>query len=309
MSMKARLDRKSGEEDSHAVAAALGHALDRFAPEPEPPAAPPRAETAAPPEPRVAPVLPEDKVPSAVGAAAETGPADPLVATSSVEMSIGAGAAGRQFSYANGVSPAPLVYKAFPAATAEVMFKAFPFSAAGGLWRDIGFAGEYSLTPFTASGYQHLYSTPTSHSFGLCGRLRAAEKPRLLVSACLEYAYTFFGAVGPPARELPDVTYRSVRPAVEMRAAFGAFSVIAAAAFRAVLDAEGTSSRFYGPSGYGLDAEVGGAMVWAPRLEVRALARYEQYSFTFAPPSGATFGAGYSNDQLYDVRASVAIVY
>jgi hypothetical protein len=320
---KAQLDLNSHDKDTDEIAFALGDSLDRYSPQPGSrirPGAIPAHEAPRAHEPIEA--NPSASAPSGVtraaaeAEAAKTGlrpgttPAQ-LVATSLLEVAAGIEALGRQFKYNNGISPQPSLYRMFPARSADVSGKIFPFAAARRPWRDIGVAGAYSLTLLQKSDLQGAISSamPSSHSFGLCARIHPGTDATVLLGACVGYAFTSFGRVGPPNAELPDVTYRSVRSAIDARLAFGSFSLLAAAAFRAMIATDAISARFYGPRGYGLDGEIGGAFMYVRRLEARLVARYERYSFGFTPPPGAAFAAGDALDHLYGVRASLAFVY
>jgi len=233
------------------------------------------------------------------------------IATSWLDVALGGEASGRQFKYASGIEQNASVYRMFPAPTAAVGGTVFPLASLGWPWGDIGLAGDYSVTALRARDLRGATSSaaPTSHSLGACARVHPGAAARLLLGACVGYAFTSFGKVNAPASELPDVTYRSVRPAVSARFTFGVFSIFSVAAFRAIVDPNAISPRFYNPRGYGFDAELGGGLTVARRFEIRVLGRYESYSLSFRPPHGATFGAGSALDQLYGMRLSVAFVY
>jgi hypothetical protein len=234
------------------------------------------------------------------------------IARSSFEVSGGEEAFGRQFKYSNGISRSPGIYGTFPALMVAVGGRVFPFASVGSPWGDIGLAGDYSLTLLQERDLRGASSStvPTSYSPSVCVRIHPGSAARfLLLGASVGYAFTSFGRVGTPAAELPDATYRSVRPALDARLSLGPVSIYGVAAFRAIIDANAISARFYNPRGYGLDAEVGVALLFARRVEMRLSGRYERYSFAFTPPRGATFAGGSALDQLYGIRLSLAFVF
>ena len=317
----ARLAFKSNEKDSREIASALGDSLDKYESAQKPPAkpGPPGAEvkeapTATPPAATtIPPGPPNAMLPETVSAPplrSEKTPAQ-AVATSLLDVAPGGEASGRQFKYVSGIERTPDVYRLFPALTAAITARVFPLASMGGPWGDVGLAGDYSLTVLQTRDLRGASSSaaPTSHSLGACARLHPGTAARFLLSACVGYALTSFGKLRSPASELPDVSYRSVRPALDARVTFGRFSVFGVAAFRAILDSNAISARFYNPIGYGFDGELGGGFMVVRRFEIRLFGRYESYSFSFRPPQGATFAAGSTLDQLYGIRLSLAFVF
>jgi uncharacterized protein YbjQ (UPF0145 family) len=302
------LDLRSHEADADEIAAALREPLERYAPRPEPP-----------PPPAPAPSIP---------ARAETPPAPPVVserdaadardatpahraATSILDMAFCAEAVGRHFAYADGISGKTKVYDLFPALGLGARAKLFPLAHFGRPWADIGIVGDGSLTILQSHDLRGALSNmiPVSYSVGPIARIHPGASERLVFGVSVGYAVTSFGSVGPPSSELPDVTYRSLRFAADGRATFGRFSLVAGAAFRALLDPDGISTRFYGPRGFGFDAEAGMTFMVVRNLEARLAARYEQYGVSFHPPPGATFSAGHATDELYGVGASIALLF
>ncbi|MDP8998826.1 MAG: hypothetical protein M3O46_01805, partial [Myxococcota bacterium] len=300
---KARLDLKSHEDDSAEIAAALGDALDRYA--------------AQPPEPPTAPALEAGTPDGAQGTLPPVGMPEPYrsgaaipvgvrpttaqgVAKSFFEVTLGADIYGRRFEYRNGISRSPSIDSRLQAVAARASGKIFPFAGEGPLG-GIGIAAEYSSALFRTN--------PSSYSFAICVRIPMRSDARALVGASVGYSVASFPSVGTPNAELPGVTYRSIRPAVDVRVTLGPVSVLASTAFRAILDADAISTRFYNPRGYGFDAEVGAALMFAPRFEWRLVARYTRYLFAFTPPDGATFAAGDALDQWYGAQGSLAFVF
>src|SRR5579872_4339797 len=133
---------------------------------------------------------------------------------------------------------------------------------------------------------------PSEYAVGLRARIHPGKDPSAILGLSLAYTLVTFASVGPADTELPNVTYRSVRPAVDARFPLGRFSILSSVAYHVIFDAGAISTRFYGPSGYGLDFELGAAVMVAPRIELRLSGWYSRYTFSFTPPPGATFGAG-----------------
>lgn len=309
-----RLDLRSYEKDAEQIAAALRGSLDRYAPSPEAPPVPAArepVEAAASPAPTSPSVRGEPARSLPQGKTVPEATAAHLAVTSLLDVALGVEAVGRHFTYDNGISRKTDNYSLFPALGIGVRAKVFPFAASGAPWGDIGVAVDSSLTFLQTNELEgaSTNTVPLSYSLGLCARIHPGTSERFLFGASAGYAFASFGTVGPANSELPDVTYRSVRSAVDARVAFGRFSVLAAAALRVIADPGHISTRFYNPRGFGLDAEVGTAFMFVRRLEARVTARYEQYSFSFHPPPQAMFSAGNASDQLYGIRTSVAFIY
>jgi hypothetical protein len=148
-----------------------------------------------------------------------------------------------------------------------------------------------------------------SYFVGLCARIHPGDSGRAVLGACVDYALTYYGPLGPPTSESPDVSYRSIRPALETSVAFGAFALSASAAGRIIVDPSDISTRLYNPKGLGFDAEVAAAWMFVRRLDARVYGRYEHYSFTLTPPAKANFGKGSANDELFGVGLAVAAVF
>ena len=304
---------KSHNDAVNAVGAELRRALSTEASEPSPPAssAPPIEVPAttttlstppAPPGPEPAPSG-SDLGPAAAPAAAPPTPGQ-RVATSLVDLSVGGDVAGRQFTYASGILPKARDYLLFPAPALSLRGELFPFA-----WRDVGFTAEglKMLVGENGAGSLATHIEPSFYAVGLRFRVHPGDDPHVIVGFSVAYARTAFDRVGPQTAELPGVIYRSVRPAIDVRVPFGAFSISAIASFHAILDGGSISTGFYSPSGYGFDGELGGALMVVPKVEVRLAAWYRRYAFTFVPPT-ASFGAGGSVDELYGARLAFALV-
>ncbi len=320
----------SHDEDVAAIASALGQSLEPYAPQPTPPADAPSpvprssdsdlGERGTIPEPSGSQAPPTVEPPTStresagsdVAEGAIRRPSAPaqLAATSVLDIAVAGEIVGRHFEYKNGIGLNDRRYTLFPAPAASLRGQLFPLARAGSPWADIGLIVEYVRM---YSGLNDTNSAPadvfpSSYSAGLRARVHPGTDPPLILGLSVQYAFTSFLAVGPPAFELPDVTYRSIRSAIDSRVSFGRFSLLDQVAFRAAVDKEAISTRFYAPQGYGLDAELGAALMLVRAVEARLVVDYELYSFAFTPPAGATFGAGSARDQLYGAQLAFAFV-
>ncbi len=317
----------SHDDDVAAITSALGQSLEPYAPPPAPVAealpAPPASSgsladaphspaTSVAPAPATLEPLPSTPSSAAVGVTG--GAIQPSrthgrpAATAAVDVALAGAVVGRRFEYKNGIQPHLSRYTLSPAPAASVRGQLFPLAHAGAPWGDVGFIGEY-LRIFSALNDTSGLAAdvfPSSYSAGLRARIHPGSDPRLIVGVSVEYSFTSRRAVGPAAAQLPDVTYRSVRPALDTRIYFGPFSLLQEVAFHAVVDGDAISTRFYAPHGFGLDAEFGGALMLDRTIEARFAVDYELYSFVFEPPAGATFEAGSARDQLYGAELAVA---
>ena len=320
---KLPLDPKSRAKDADEIAAAIAPSLERYKPQPEPTPAPP---TPAPAAEEPASPPPAESAASAAGAggagmesaarapvSAPVPPRDTPAqwwATSVLDLGVGGQASGRHVVYRNGIAPKPAIYVGFPQLAARASARIFPLAPLRGPWGDIGLEADYSRVFLRKADLQGAFSTttPMSYLLGLCARIRPGEAARAVLGVCVDYALTYYGPLGPPTSETPDVSYRSVRPVLETRVAFGAFALSAVAAGRILVDPGDISTRVYNPKGLGFDAEVGAAWMFVRRLEARIYGRYERYSLTLTPPAKTQLGKGMVDDQLYGMGLALALV-
>jgi hypothetical protein len=284
----------SHDADVAAVAAVLGPSLAPYVPAPQPPPATHE--------------LPS--IPAGTALSAPQGsPSVPLspaqrAATSELDLTVAGALVGRHFNYKDGIDPNGVRYTQAPAPATSLRGQLFPLSRADGAWRDIGIGADYlriySPMNDTSSATSALFAS--SYSLGLRARIHPGIDPRLILGLSLDYSFTSFRSLGPAQFELPNVTYRSLRPAIDTRVYFGRFSLLEEVAFHAMIATEDISTRFYGPHGYGLDAAFGGALVLAPSIEARLTVDYSIASFLFDPAPASSFAAGGARDQLYGVR-------
>jgi hypothetical protein len=226
-------------------------------------------------------------------------------ATASLDLSVGPELAGRRYQYNNGIAPHPFVASTFPSPGLGIRATLFPFAL-----RDVGLSAEYFRMYSVANRSASLPDdvTPSSYAIGVRVRIHPGRDPPVLLGFSVGYACTTFVSVGTADAELPNVTYRSVRPSMDLRIPIGIFSILAGGAFHAIVDPGGTSTRFYDPSGWGFESELGGAVLFGSKIELRLTGWYERYSFDFTVPAGARFAAGGALDELYGARLAVALV-
>jgi hypothetical protein len=228
-------------------------------------------------------------------------------ASSLLELDVAGGVVGRRFEYRSGIQPGMMRYTLPPSPQVSLAAQVFPLAYASGLWRDIGFVGSYARTFSVMNDTDSVSADlfPSSYSAGLRARIHPGSDPRLILGLSLEYVFESYREVGPSGHELPEVDYKVLRPRIDTLVYWGRFSLVEAVGFHIPLD--GVSTRFYGPRGYGADAEFGGALALHPAIEARLLVDYQLYSFGLNPPPGATFGSGSTRDQLYGARLQIAL--
>jgi hypothetical protein len=318
-SRAARLGPKPSIKDSEVIASALGNALDAYVSRPDEPVAP----AAEPDSPPVAPppdpgpavsekppiadvVLPPKEVPRSTPAQ--------LLATSVLDIALGPEAAGRHYEYDNGIARTPYVYRLAASPAARVSGTLFPFATTRGVLADLGIAFDYARIFLGKNEFDGAPNggAPTAYSLSLRARIHpglAAGKPRVILGIAVGYAFSSFGLVGPANAELPDIAYRAVRPALDARIPLGSFSLLGGVAFRAIINGDSISPRLDSASGFGLDADLGFAFMFARHFEARALARYERHAFDATAPSGTIVRSGSTVDQSYSARLALGLVF
>jgi hypothetical protein len=316
-----RLGPKPSDNDSEDLSSLVADLLKPYAPPAEAAATPaeeppaPVPGKAPPPPPEVAPPAVVTRVPPPVDSPAP-GPANTparLVATSLLDIALGAEAAGRHCTYDNGITLKPYVYDLTAALAARVRGSVFPLATRGSPWGDLAVSFDYSRLFLQKSDFHGAgQGTATSYSLGLRGRIHPAPAggdPPVILGLFLQYAFSSFSVAGPANAEVPGVAYRALRPGLDVRIPFGSFSLLGAGAFRGLINTDGISPRFYAPHGFGFDAELGAALMFARHIEARLFARYEHYVLGLTPPPGASFSPGRSTDQWYSLGASLAFVF
>ena len=226
-------------------------------------------------------------------------------ATSLVDIAIDGELASRRFEYRNGIGPHAFTLSQPAVPAAEIAAEFFPLAATRGPWGDFGFIGDYWMmfSPSWAG------TNPLGYDAGMRVRIHPGADAPVLLSLTVGYEFRWFGAYDAGNNRVPEVTYRALRPAVDVRIPMGRFSILAGTGLRAILDPHDISEQFYNPSGLGFDAHAGATVMFLPGFEARLVASYARYSFSLAPPAGATFGTGAAIDQLYGGRLAIAYMY
>ncbi len=315
-----RIGLKPSAKDSEDLAPLVADLLKPYAPSGEetpPPTVVTTDVPQTPPPPPPAEVSPAGvtTVPPVVDRPTASAPNTParLVATSLLDVALGAEAAGRHCSYGNGIAPTPYVYNLAAALAARVHGSIFPLAARGGPLGDLAVTFDYTHLFLKKSDFNGAgQGSATSYAFGPRARIHPTPTggdPPLIIGVSVQYAFSSFGLTGPATAEVPAVAYRALRPAFDVRVPLGRFSLLGGAAFRVLLNPDAISPRYYGPRGFGFDAEVGAAFMFARHFEARLLARYEHYALGLTPPPGASFNPGRSTDQLYGFGAALAFVF
>ena len=121
-----------------------------------------------------------------------------------------------------------------------------------------------------------------------------------------EESFTFDDASPDLDTQLPSVTYRFVRPAVDARLQFGRVAAFAGAGYLAILSGGAVGDRFPSASIGGIEASVGGAFAIAGGFEVRALVDYRRYFYALNPTPGTSHVAGGALDQMAGAQIALA---
>jgi hypothetical protein len=317
----ARLGLKPSDKDSEDLSSLVADRLKPYAPPEEAAATPaveppaPVPEKSPPPPPEVAPPAVVTSVPPPVDSPAPRPANTParLVATSLLDIALGAEAAGRHCTYDNGITRTPYVYDLTAALAARVRGSVFPLATRGSPLGDLAVSFDYSRLFLQKSDFDGAsQGTATSYSLGLRGRIHPAPAggdPPVILGLFIQYAFSSFSVAGPANAEVPGVAYRALRPGLDVRIPFGSFSLLGATAFRGLINTDSISPRFYAPHGFGFDAELGAALMFVRHFEARLSARYEYYALGLTPPPGANFSPGRNTDQWYSLGVSLAFVF
>jgi hypothetical protein len=325
------LSAKPSKDDNEKLASSVGTALVDYrgsSGEAE------KAPTAAKPAPEEETPAPEAEHPAAPAegqAAADTGPKwerpHGVIGHDLVGLEVGVGALGRHFGYTVNASSSQgnlPFYKVFPAAAVSVEAELYPLADSDSAFlRDIGFIGFYSRSLFLQSTLNGgtVDTTATSFMGGLRWRTMPGGEGGIQLGISLSYALQSFGfgtQAGMTQTDLPSVSYQAIRPGVDLRVPVGKLAILAQAGFRACLgagDATDVAMRFRGTTTTGFDVGGGAAFEFAPGWEVRALADYEGYFYSFSPQydqatmSGDAFRAQGAIDHNYSGRIAIAVAF
>jgi hypothetical protein len=239
-----------------------------------------------------------------------------------VEIALGAGAIRRQFGYS--VVPSSSLnlrpYTVFPAGAASVQGEIYPLADSHiQVLRDIGLIGYYSRSLFLQSNVVNdandtvsIGTTATSILGGLRWRTMLGGEGGTQLGISASYTLQSFsidttGTTAPT--DLPSVNYQAIRPGADVRVPIGKLSLLAQAGFRACLSAGDVALRFRGTTTSGFDASIGAAYLITPGWEVRALADYEGYFYSFNPQASDAYRAQSAVDNNYGGRIALAAIF
>ena len=312
--LRVGLDPRSRANDRETIAAALAVAQSgRAAAKPE--TSPrltlaPKPEPEPEPEPEPAPArigtrpvdlgvvsLPEE--PKQVPRAAA------MVASSWLDIELAVESAGRQFEYDNGISPAPRISRRPALPGIGIATHLFPLAALREAAGDVGLVA-YAQRVFPATVVDII---PTELALGAEARVHPWGRTGTLFNISFAYSVTTFDSTGSGDEELPSVSYRAVRVALDTRIPLGRVAVLAGAAFREPVAPQSISTQFYHPTGYAADATFGFGWMVVPGLEARLVSHAQRYSFAFRPPAGALFAPGHALDDGFSLRLGLAFVF
>jgi hypothetical protein len=241
-----------------------------------------------------------------------------LLTRSVLEVEVGGGAAGRQFSFNDGITSNLRSYGVGPAALASVGFEFFPWAEDKGLIRDIGLIGSFSRSLFLASSLGgdagvSIRTVESAIAGGVRFRIHPWGDEGAIIGVSDEYtsqAVTFDSTgVSAVDDQVPATNYQANRTGVDARIPFGRFALRAGAGFRAVLNAGATAQRFRSPSVEGVDAQFGLSMTVVTGWEARLVGDYERYFYSFGPVPGDGYVAGGALDEFYGATLAVAYIF
>jgi hypothetical protein len=245
------------------------------------------------------------------------------VASAWLDALMGGEAFWRTYEFDNGIARSPYLYKLAAAPGLRLGATFYPLSlrtqpsAPTGLVGagDFGLQLDYSRLALSTSDFGGGQRTGAPHTQSVAARVRIhpigkSGEPRAVFGVALGYTYTWFGTVGPEHAELPNVSYRAVRPAVDARVLFGRFSLVGGAGFRVVISPDKISPlRFQHPSGFGLDVELGATFAITAHVEARLTANYTRYAFGTERINGNTIRAGSVTDATFGLRPTLALLF
>lgn len=288
-----------------APAAASSEAVREQTPQPGPPSAGP-SNSAPSPTAETAGALREAPGGDAGPAVRSGRPMDArAAATSLADIAVDGELASRRFEYRNGIGSHVSVLHPTAVPAVGISGELFPLAASRRAWGDLGFVGHYWMmfSPSFAG------INPSGYGAGIRVRIHPGVDPPALLSLTVGYELSWFDAYDSGRDRLPEVTYRALRPAVDVRVPIGRFSILAGTGLRALLDPHGVSEQFYNAKGIGFDAHAGATFMFFFRFEARLVASYARYSLSLTPPAGANFGTGAATDQLYGGQLAVGYIF
>jgi hypothetical protein len=233
-----------------------------------------------------------------------------LRATSLASAEVAVGAASRHFSYVDRVTSTLRPYDLSAAPFASVAVEVYPLARTTlPVVRDLGLTGDYGRAVALASADVSGVRVGTSwqtFDVGLRQRVRLGSSVLLGLSA--GYGGNVFSFDEPQfSGVLPSVDYRMLRGALDARASFGAFSILAGGGYLDVLSVGALGGVFPRESVGGVEGRVGGAFTPMRGLEISMGLAYTRFFYSFHPAPGDSGIAGGALDQMG--RVSLAVAY
>jgi hypothetical protein len=216
------------------------------------------------------------------------------------------------------IFPAPLIWVAgelYPAAMTDVPFV-----------RDLGVEAAYAVAvgvDATSSDGRTFGTSWSRLLVGLRYRIRTSDAEGSMVGLGFGYGRTAFSvepedeAATNIAGEVATVDYEYLRLAADLRVPIGPVSLLADAAWLAVVSAGEVYERFT-PANRGTqgDASIGAVQLAAglgveltPGVELTAVFDYYRFFYSFSPVPGDQYVAGGALDQIFGVRFGVQYAY
>jgi hypothetical protein len=230
------------------------------------------------------------------------------------DLALGAGVVGRHFGYSVDSSSTLNLrpYSVFPAAMVSVEGEIYPLAdSPTAILRDFGLIGAYSRSLFLQSSVDrsNVDTTASAYYGGLRWRVMPAGEAGLRLGISVSYASQSFGFDASTSTGLPAVSYHAVRPAVDLRVPIGPVSLLAQVGYRLVLSAGDVALRFSGTTTTGFDIQGGAAITIARGWEVRALADYTGYFYSFNSQQTDAYRAKSAVEHFYGGRLALAAIF
>ena len=329
------LPAKKGKDDSKAVLASIGPALEKFAPAaPPPPPPPPKKEE---PTKEAAPKK-DDKTEEKTEekkdddddgdedktAEKKSEPVEPPSNRPSGEYAhalfvVGAGVdlGLRRFEYNQPITRNLRAYNVTGAPMIAFDLELYPL-AGQSVIGDFGLVGHYSRALALQSspqGGQKISTSWDNWFAGLRYRIRVSEKGPMVILG-LGYgseSFTFGNAGVPLENEVPQATYRYVKASIDGRIPLGPVAVMAGFGYLFTSpkadDLTTVSGRFPKSSVGGVEANLGVAIPLFKGLEARVLARYTRFFYSMNPEPGDAYVAGGAVDTFASLHLGAAYVF
>jgi hypothetical protein len=237
-------------------------------------------------------------------------PQDSLRATSLASAEVDVEAAARHFSYVDRVTSTLRPYDLSAAPFASIAVEVYPLARTTlPVVRDLGLTGNYGRAVALASADVSGVRVGTSWQIfdvGLRQRVRLGRSVVLGIGA--GYGGNAFAFDEPQfTAVLPSVDYRMLRGALDVRASFGAFSILAGGGYLDVLSVGALGTAFPRESVGGVEGRVRGAFMPMRNIEISMGLAYTRFFYSFNPTPGDAGVAGGALDQMG--RLSLGVAY